>query len=95
MSEKISGLFELYLELSEETGRLADHVADLDIFWDGEANTAYMQKIADDLIWVAALLVRIRERIRALRDAFEVMSEAEGQVRNMITEYLNVKIREG
>ena len=95
MSENITRLFELYLKLSDETAGLAGYAANLDIFWDGEANTAYMRSVSDDLIWAAALLVRIRDRLKALREAFDIMSEAERQVRNMINEYLNVKIREG
>ena len=95
MSENITRLFELYLQLSDEIADLAGYAANMDIFWDGAANTAYMQNIADDLVWAAALLVRIRDRLRALRDAFGIMSGAEGEVRNMINEYLNVRIREG
>ena len=95
MSEKIRCLFELYFALSKEVDDLADFAADLDIFWDGDANVAFMQKTGDDLVWAAALLIRIRNNIRTLCEAVLIEAEAEMQVRGMMVEYLNVSLQEG
>ncbi len=94
MSEKIMHLWELYFALSKEVDHLADHVADLDIFWDGDANTGFMRKTGDDLIWVAALLIRIRNNIRVLCEAVSIEAEAEKQVRKMMELYLNKSLQE-
>ena len=95
MSEKIRRLNELYFALSKEVDDLAESAAALDIFWDGDANTAFMQKTGDDLIRAAALLIRIRNSIRVLREAVLIEAEAEIQVRGMMVEYLNANLREG
>ena len=89
LSEKIIRLYELYMHLADETERLSDHIADMDIFWDGDANTAFMRHIGDDLIWIAAFMIRIRDLITLLYKAVEVYAAGEKEVQNMIEEYLN------
>ena len=88
-------LWNLYFDLSKEVDHLAEYVADLDIFWDGAANTAFMRKTGDDLVWAAAFLIRIRGNIRAVCEAVSIEAEAQKQVRSMMVEYLNVNLQEG
>lgn len=90
MSKKIMKLFELYAHLAEEIDNLAQYAADLDIFWDGDANAVFMQSIGDDLVRSAACLIRIRDTYGLLRQAFDIYVEAHEQVQGLVSEYLNI-----
>ena len=88
LSQKIMRLYELYILLAEEVDSLSERISNMDIFWDGDANTAFMRHIGDDLIWIAAFLIRIRDLITLLYKVMDIYAAGEKEVLNMIEEHL-------
>ncbi len=87
LRERIKELIQQYELLRKEIQELAGYTADMDIFWDGDVNSAYVAKIGEDLMWAAVLLVRIRDTIRLAQRAFDIYTEGERHVAMMIGQY--------
>ncbi|MCR5590312.1 MAG: hypothetical protein K6F73_02150 [Lachnospiraceae bacterium] len=86
MSEKLVKLMEDYARLHEEISKIAEYTACLDIFWDGDANSAFMSLIGDDMVRAGILTARIGEAAKALRKAFDIYVQNEKEVLKMIGE---------
>ncbi len=86
---KIKRLSDLYAELAKEINRIAELSADLDIFWDGDANAAFVLAIEEDMVRTAVLLTGIRDVIRCARKAFDDYQASEKQVRMILDSYID------
>ncbi len=73
--------------MAEEVEKMTEYAANMDIFWDGDANAAFMQKILDDLARAAVFLIKVRDTIGLARSAFDIYTDAEKDVRAMLQEY--------
>lgn len=87
LAEKIERLSGLMRQLSEEIGRIADISADLDIFWDGDANTAFIAGIGEDVTAIGIVMMRIRQTVNAVGKVFDIYMQNEKEVRRMIGDY--------
>ncbi|MCR5688182.1 MAG: hypothetical protein K6G58_09190 [Lachnospiraceae bacterium] len=85
--EKLERLTQLYMKLHEEVGRIAGYAAYLDIFWDGDANEAFMSAIDSDMASAGIYTARIGEAVRAAREAYALYGGCEREVMMMIKEY--------
>ena len=85
--EGIRQLSALFARIGEETKRIAGYTAELDIFWDGGANTAYMGKVGEDLMAITEITVKIRDTIRILGMILDVYRENEKEVLRITGEY--------
>ncbi len=86
LRQNIRRLDELYAAACAEIEALADFAASADIFWDGEANTAFMMVLGEDLAAISAFMVRIRRAVSACNRAFSLYTQCEREVGNMIGE---------
>ncbi len=86
---KIKRLSDLYAELAKEINRIAESSADLDIFWDGDANAAFVLGIEEDMVRTAVLLTGIRDAIRCARTVFDDYQVNERQVRMILDSYID------
>ena len=92
MSENITRLFELYLKLSDETAGLAGYAANLDIFWDGDANSAYVQTIGEDLVKMGVIVMNIKKTAGCTRRALNIYMRYEAEVSRIIRD-INENVR--
>ena len=74
----------IYSKLTEKIGRLTDHSKDLDIFWDGDANTAFMAALGSDIANALVILVKLRMTLKLVADALEIYSSNEREVQRII-----------
>ncbi len=88
LKNKAERLRELYVEASEQIGVIADFSADLDIFWDGEANTTFVTCLTEDIAEISGVMIRLRETISAIFKALELYMQNEKEIKNMIGELL-------
>ena len=79
--ERLSGK---YVKLHEEVAGIAGFAQNLDIFWDGDANSAFMEKISEDMVEIGVLTSKIGENIRMLKKVFAIYSANEAQIMMMI-----------
>lgn len=87
LRKKIKQLSELYMKLNDEVGKIAEYTGNLDIFWDGDANNAYITKTGEDLACISALMMRIRGVIKAADGVFGLYMSNEQKIRTIISEY--------
>lgn len=62
---------------------LAEVAADLDIFWSGEANDAYITRVNRDLIMANTTVTEVIEIVRSLAKALEEYQENEKVVNRL------------
>ena len=67
LRDKTVLLSELYMKLNEEIGKIAEYTANTDIFWNGEANEAYMAAVVKDFTDIGLFLGRIEKTLGILR----------------------------
>ncbi|MCR5831961.1 MAG: hypothetical protein K6G67_07480 [Lachnospiraceae bacterium] len=84
LGEKIKELFKLYIALCKEIENTAESVQKLDIFWDGDANYAYITRIQKDMLAAGKLLMSIRETIMLASKAYGLYNENEKRIKRMI-----------
>ncbi|MCR5672768.1 MAG: hypothetical protein K6F87_03515 [Lachnospiraceae bacterium] len=87
LAEKFTKLFELSVRLCGQTGVIADFAADLDIFWDGDANAAFISGIGDDLTKMGVIILKVRETVAKAVKVFELYMQNETEVKRMIGDY--------
>ena len=87
LRNRLDRLSELVAATGEEIGKIAEYTANLDIFWDGDANSAYILRISEDLIDIDVIMMRIRETVHAAVSAFDMYQENERRISRMIGEY--------
>ena len=80
-------LSEITAALGEEIGRIAEYTANLDIFWDGDANSAYIGKTAQDLLEVDVIMMRIRSTVSAAVKVFDLYQKNEKEIKKMIGDH--------
>lgn len=81
-------LSQICSKLNEETGRIARIYADLDIFWDGDANAAYTVRIADDLVEMGIIMLRARQTIKAAAGMMEIYMKTERDIKRLSDDLL-------
>ena len=80
-------LSELFMKLGKEVEAIAGYTAELDIFWDGEANKAYIGRVGQNLFAIAEITVKIRDTIRILGLVLDIYMENEKRIQRLIGEY--------
>ena len=71
-------------ELEEIIRKIAEDTENLDIFWDGDANGAFVMAINDDLAFIESVLMKIRECIRGLNSVYKEYQENEKVVQRIV-----------
>ena len=84
LNGKLKELFGLYMKLSEEIENIAQITEEMDIFWDGGANTAYVSRIGEDLVTMEGVMIRIRKTLKTVQSAHAIYLQAERAVQSMI-----------
>ena len=84
LRERINKLSELYSKLCGEIEKTAGYVEKLDIFWDGDANYAYITRIQKDMLEAGVLLMTIGDTVRLAEKVFEKYDENERTVQLII-----------
>lgn len=87
LRDKTVLLSELYMKLNEEIGKVAEYTANTDIFWNGEANEAYMAAVVKDITDIGLFLGRIEKTLGILRNMLEIYIKNEREVQRLIGEY--------
>ena len=87
LSSKLVRLSEICTALNEETGRIARYYADLDIFWDGDANTAYSARIADDLVRMGIVMLKLRQTVKAACSVMEIYMKTERKIKRLSDDF--------
>lgn len=82
--QKMNQLTDHFAQLSELVAELSENTACLDIFWDGDANSAFVAAVGEDLVMADGLLIRIRDSIRLLRRVFGIYMDNEKEVKRMM-----------
>lgn len=82
-------LSELNLKLNEEIGKIAEYTKNTDIFWDGDADEAFMAAVIHDITDMGLLLGRIDDSVKAMRKTVELYINNENEVQRMIGELLH------
>lgn len=80
-------LSELFIKLGEEVEAIAAYTAELDIFWDGGANKAYIGRVGQNLFAIGEITVKIRDTIRILCRVLDIYMENETRIQRLIGEY--------
>ena len=88
IGKKLDELSTVYKKISDETARIAGYCADLDIFWDGAANDAYMGRVGDDLINIGIIMLKLRETITAAQKAMDIYMENEREIQRIMSDNL-------
>ena len=81
MIEELSALYE---KLNAEVAEIGKYTADLDIFWDGDANDAYNAKLGEDMLVMAKTVMSIRNTVRTADAVFELYMDNEKNVAGLI-----------
>lgn len=63
---------------------IAEKIADLDIFWDGDSNATFITAINSDIAYAMTLLVKIQDNLKLLSSAIEEYQNTEIIVHNII-----------
>lgn len=87
MRSSVEKLYGLYERLRQEITDIGSITKDLDIFWDGDANSAYNVKVAGDLIEMGAVVMKIRDTIRCADRIFDLYMANEKEVAGMIAAF--------
>ena len=87
LSEKLDRLSGITVSISEEIGKIAQRVAQLDIFWDGDANSAYITKIGEDLLDADVIVMNIRNTVRAAVKTMDLYQKNEKEIKRMIGDF--------
>lgn len=89
LRDKTAQLGGLYIRLNEEIGKIAGYTANTDIFWNGEANEAYMAAAVKDLTDIGLFLGRIGETVALLRKTLDIYVQNERKVQRLIGDYMH------
>ena len=87
IDEKVGRMFEITARIGEEIGNISAYTADLDIFWDGDANSAFITKIGEDLLEAGVILMRVRALVKAASSALDLYQKNEKEIKRMIGDY--------
>ncbi len=80
-------LSELFMKLGKEVEAITCYTAELDIFWDGGANKAYIGRVGQNLSAIGEITVKIRDTIRILGLVLDIYMENETRIQRLIGEY--------
>ncbi len=84
MINKSDELWKLTLKLMEEITRLISVMDNIDIFWDGEANTEFKLALNEDFAVMEALCLHIRLSAKLIKDAVLAYVDVERLIESMI-----------
>lgn len=90
--DKTAELTDLLIRLGNEMERIAEITQNMDIFWDGDANAAYVQKISEDLVKMGIIVMHIKETAGITRRALAVYMRSEAEVSRIIRD-INETVR--
>lgn len=71
-------------EIYNVLSNLVDTTKDLDIFWDGDANSSFITQINEDLIHSETILYSLRESIRVFGEAISEYQNVERTIGKII-----------
>ena len=86
LSADLERLSDKTFRLNEEISRIAEYTADLDIFWDGDANSAFIQRIGEDLLDMDVIAIRVRNAVKSAFSALDLYQRNEKEIIRMIGE---------
>ncbi len=81
LNAKIKELAAIYSGITAEVADLAGYVENLDIFWDGEANAAYINRISADLTEIGVMMLSVRNVVKTARLALDLYISNEKAVK--------------
>jgi len=70
--------------LEKNISEITDATENLDIFWDGDANNAFILAINEDLAIIGAILLKIRKCIVILNTAYREYQETEKVINSIV-----------
>ena len=88
LSDGIEKLYALFSDLNREMSRISEYSANLDIFWDGAANEAFMARLGEDLITMEIIVLNLRETIRAAGKALKIYSQNESDIQRLTADHI-------
>lgn len=74
---RLERLSECLIRVENNVREITDATENLDIFWDGDANGAFVMAINEDIAYIEAVLMKIRKYIDLLNTAYKEYQEAE------------------
>ena len=87
LRDKLDRLCLIVTAINEEIAGIAEYTADLDIFWDGDANSAFIAGIGEDLLDIDAIMMRIRGTVRAAVKVLDIYQKNEKEIKRMIGDF--------
>ena len=87
LAEKIERLFGLSTKLCDEIGIVAGNAEDLDIFWDGDANSTFIAGFCDDVTEMGIIMMRIKQTVSTAGKVFDIYMKNEREIKRMIGDY--------
>lgn len=80
MLESAEGIWRLTVKLEEEISKLKAVLNDIDIFWQGEANSAFHLALNEDFLIMEALCLKFKYSANLIRRAVEEYSAGDSIV---------------
>ena len=90
--DKSDKLLDLLSKLCAEMEKIAEFTQTLDIFWDGDANSAYVQTIGEDLVKMGVIVMNIKKTAGCTRRALNIYMRYEAEVSRIIRD-INENVR--
>lgn len=84
MINKSDELWKLAYRLMDEIVRISDVMENIDIFWDGEANTEFKLSLNEDFVVMQALCLHIKLSAKLIKDAVMAYVETERLIETII-----------
>ena len=89
LRNSITCLSDLLVKIGAEVNKIIDYTKDLDLFWDGAANTAYVSRVGEDISTIAGISLKVRDTIRILGLVLDVYMENEKEIGRITGEYVS------
>ena len=89
LGKRIKDLAHTYSKIASEVAKLAEYTENLDIFWDGDANTAYINRISEDLTEAGIITAGVRNLVNSAKEALNIYLDHEKQIERIKEEILN------
>ena len=87
LRDRLDRLMDIAAMINEEIERISEYTGGLDIFWDGDANSAYICKIGEDLMEADMIMMHVRNTVNTAVNVFELYQDNEKEVKRMIGDY--------
>lgn len=81
---RLQELSEKCIRVEENVREITEVTENLDIFWDGDANGAFVMAINEDIAFIEAVIICLRTNIRLLNMAYKEYQETEKVINKII-----------